>query len=157
MPCCFPPITNHKTEIVILGSFPGRESLRKQEYYGHKQNQFWKLIGACIEEKLHDLPYQRKLAVLTKYRIGLWDVLDSCERKGSLDSNIRNGKQNDFSTITRLQNLKRVCFNGKTAARHREEFSEVECAVLPSSSPANTLRFDKKLAVWKQAIKRSKS
>lgn len=154
---CFPPVMDKDTRIIIFGSFPGQESLRKGEYYGHKQNQFWKLIGTCISEELHDQSYQEKLRVLKNHGIGVWDVIRSCEREGSLDSNIRNHKRNDFSRIKRCPKLQRVCFNGKTAAKFYDEFEGFERFVLPSSSPANTICFEEKCAVWKEAVWGDKS
>jgi hypoxanthine-DNA glycosylase len=140
---------------LILGSFPSPQSLEKQQYYGHPQNHFWKLLGALLNQPLYEMDYARRLPVLLAHRIGLWDVLRQCERAGALDSNIRNAVNNDFRKVTRVaQGLKRVCFNGKTAGRFAPVFAEAgyETLVLPSSSPAYTLKFEAKLDAWRGVV-----
>lgn len=140
---------------LILGSFPGTASLGKGQYYGHPQNQFWKLVGEVIGAPLPDMPYEMRLKVLLANRLGLWDVIGKCERAGSLDSNIRNARHNDFACILGVaQRLRRVCFNGKTAAKLEPWFAAqgYQTIVLPSSSPANTMKFEAKLAQWRQIV-----
>ncbi|HTE15456.1 MAG TPA: DNA-deoxyinosine glycosylase, partial [Burkholderiales bacterium] len=121
----FPPVIDATIKILILGSFPSPASLEKQQYYGHPQNHFWKLMGALLNEPLYEMDYAQRPPILLKHRIGLWDVLQKCERAGALDSNIRNAVNNDFRKVTRLaRGLKRVCFNGKTAGRFEPVFAE---------------------------------
>jgi hypoxanthine-DNA glycosylase len=151
----FPPVLDERVETLILGSFPSPASLEKKQYYGHPQNHFWKLMGALLEAPLVEMAYARRLLVLLKHRIGLWDVLQKCERAGALDSNIRNAVNNDFRKVTRVAvGLKRVCFNGKTAGRFEAVFAEAgyQTLVLPSSSPAYTLGFEAKLKVWRGVV-----
>ena len=150
-----PPVIDQNVEVLILGSFPSPASLEKQQYYGHPQNHFWKLMGALLNEPLYEMDYAQRLPILLKHRVGLWDVLHKCERAGALDSNIRNAVDNDFRKVTRVARaLKRVCFNGKTAARFERVFAEAgyETLVLPSSSPAYTLGFAAKLKVWRKVL-----
>ncbi len=109
-------------------------------------------MGVLLDEPLYDMDYPQRLPVLLKNGIGLWDVLRLCERAGALDSHIRNAVNNDFRKVTRVATgLKRVCFNGKTAARFEPVFAAAgyETLVLPSSSPAYTLKFEAKLKVWR--------
>ena len=156
----FPPVVDAGIETLILGSFPSRASLGKAQYYGHPQNQFWRLVGAAIDEPLADMGYERRLRTLLEHRIGLWDVIGACSRRGSLDSDIRNPRHNDFARVTGIaRKLRRVCFNGKTAGRMEPLFSEwgFETIVLPSSSPANTLRFDLKLRQWRKLVTRERA
>jgi hypoxanthine-DNA glycosylase len=151
----FPPVIDAKIETLILGSFPGVASLVKVQYYGHSQNQFWRLVGAVIDEPLAAMEYSQRLTTLLKHRIGLWDIIETCVRKGSLDSNIRDPGHNDFSLVTGVATrLRRVCFNGKTAGKLEPLFQEpgFETFVLPSSSPANTMRFETKLVQWRAAL-----
>ena len=150
-----PPVIDQNVEVLILGSFPSPASLEKQQYYGHPQNHFWKLMGAVLNEPLYEMDYAQRLPILLQHRVGLWDVLHKCERAGALDSNIRNAVDNDFRKVTRVARaLKRVCFNGKTAARFERVFAEAgyETLVLPSSSPAYTLGFAAKLKVWRKVL-----
>jgi hypoxanthine-DNA glycosylase len=148
----FPPVIDAKVETLILGSFTSVASLGKAQYYGHPRNHFWRLVGAVIGEPLHEMEYTHRLKALLKYRIGLWDVIGKCKREGSLDSNIRDAGHNDFSRVTKVaKQLRRVCFNGKTAAKQEPLFADwgFDTLVLPSSSPANTMRFDEKLKAWR--------
>ena len=41
-----PPLVCRHTRLLILGSFPGAASLASQQYYGHPQNQFWRILQA---------------------------------------------------------------------------------------------------------------
>jgi hypoxanthine-DNA glycosylase len=148
----FPPVMDGNCKVLILGSFPSPASLAKKQYYGHPQNHFWKLMGVLLDAPLVEMEYAARLPVLLQNGIGLWDVLYQCERAGALDSNIRNAVNNDFCKVTRVAaGLKRVCFNGKTSGRFAPVFAEAgyETLVLPSSSPAYTLKFEAKLKVWR--------
>ena len=80
----FDPVVDANTRLLILGSLPGDASLRAAQYYGHPQNAFWRLIGGVIGRDLAALPYDHRLAALKAARIGLWDVIASAERPGSL-------------------------------------------------------------------------
>ena len=90
----FPPFINSETEILILGTMPGIASLEKQEYYAHQRNHFWKIMYTL----LNNLPiaeiFEKKIELLQRNKIGLWDVLENCERKGSLDIHLKNQKEN---------------------------------------------------------------
>ena len=148
----FPPVIDAGVETLILGSFPSVASLGKAQYYGHPQNNFWRLVGAVIDEPLPEMAYELRLRTLIRHRLGLWDIIGKCVRPGSLDSNIRNARHNDFGRVTRVaKNLRRVCFNGKTAGKMEPLFAEwgYETLVLPSSSPAYTLQFAEKLKQWR--------
>jgi len=151
----FPPVVDAGVETLILGSFPSVKSLAKAQYYGHPQNQFWRLVGAVIGEPLPEMDYEKRKRTLLKHRLGLWDIIGACERKGSLDTNIRNARHNDFERVTGVaKKLRRVCFNGKTAGKQEPAFADMgfETIVLPSSSPANTLGFDAKLRAWRHIV-----
>ncbi len=151
----FPPVIDGNITVLILGSFPSPASLAKKQYYGHPQNHFWKLMGALLDAPLYEMDYAQRLPVLLQNHIGLWDVLYRCERAGALDSQIRNAVNNDFRKVTRVaRDLRRVCFNGKMAGRFAPVFDEAgyETLVLPSSSPAYTLKFDEKLKSWRSVL-----
>lgn len=152
----FPPVLDHDTRILILGSFPGAASLAAGQYYAHPRNQFWGLLSALLDEPLRTLAYEDRLQRLLARGIGLWDVLDACQREGSLDSAIRNPRANDFGALkTRCPRLQRVCFNGKTSGKFEPRFAAAgfETLVLPSSSPANMqFSFEQKLALWRGVI-----
>ncbi len=96
------PLIDKQVTVLILGSFPSPKSLEKQQYYAHPQNHFWKLLGALLQAPLYEMDYARRLPLLLKRHIGLWDMLHQCERAGALDSNIRNAVNNDFRQVTRV-------------------------------------------------------
>lgn len=151
----FPPIINKNISILILGSFPSKASLVKQEYYGHPHNQFWKILGKILNEELYSADYKTKKDIVLKHNIGIWDVIDGCDRKSSLDSDIKNEQPNNLNKIKKLApNLKIVCFNGKKAGSYESVFKEYKTFVLPSTSPAYTLKYAEKLKFWKKAIKK---
>ena len=134
---------------------PGAASLRKSQYYGHPRNQFWRLMGAVLGENLREMDYRKRLAVLKKRGIALWDVLASCRREGSLDSDISDERPNEIAKLIRETGVLAVFLNGGKAEAAFKRFAaeglSAEIAVhrLPSSSPAHSgMTFDEKLLRW---------
>lgn len=150
----FPPVVNAATRVLILGSLPGEASLAATQYYAHKQNRFWHLLGALLEADLPGMAYEQRLAVLLHHQIGLWDVVAKARREGSLDSNIREPVGNDLvGLLNALPQLAVIAFNGATAAKIGlkqlgEHAHAYQIFKLPSSSPAYTLAYEEKLAHW---------
>ncbi|RYG17097.1 MAG: DNA-deoxyinosine glycosylase [Caulobacteraceae bacterium] len=137
----FPPVVDAHTRLLILGSLPGDASLKAAQYYAHPRNGFWALIGGVVGEGLVALPYPDRLDRLRAHGVGLWDVIASAERAGSLDTAIRQPVHADLPSLIRdLPNLRAVAFNGgKAASLGRRILGEpVDRALidLPSSSPA---------------------
>jgi TDG/mug DNA glycosylase family protein len=136
-----PPVLGQSPEVVILGSFPGRQSLLHHEYYGNPQNHFWKIVEALFGID-HRLPYNVKTSRLTDRRVALWDVISSCCRHGSADTRIRNPVFNDLpGFFTSCPALRLITLNGSTAGRYFSLLKipvQVPVVVLPSTSPANT-------------------
>jgi hypoxanthine-DNA glycosylase len=152
----FAPIIDDDSNVLILGSIPGIESLRKNEYYGHPRNAFWHIIfDLLIEEYISD--YTAKIALVKRHHIALWDVIGDCVRKGSLDSNIKNAQPNDFEALyNRYPNIKYIYFNGNKAYdiyMRKVGLSKFkQYSKLPSTSPAHAIKYEKKLAQWQQII-----
>jgi hypoxanthine-DNA glycosylase len=150
----FPPVADGGTRLLILGSLPGEMSLAQARYYAHPRNHFWPLIGAVIGRDLVSLPYDGRLSVLLNAGVGLWDVVASATRRGSLDGAIRAAAANPLTELAAtLPELHAVAFNGaKSAAIGRKALAScgAELIALPSSSPAYTLPFDDKLSAWLQ-------
>ena len=149
----FPPHIVSTTRLLILGSLPGQKSLQQQQYYAHPQNQFWRLTGAIIGAELASHTYDDRMAALTKAGIGLWDVVGSATRPGSLDSAIRDASANDLAgLVSCLPDLAAIAFNGATAFRLGAPLladSSLPLLCLPSSSPAHAaLRLADKQAIW---------
>lgn len=147
------PVARRNARLFILGSLPGDASLAAQRYYAHPRNQFWRLIGLLIGEDLHALPYERRLELLAAHRIGLWDVVGSAVRAGSLDQAIRDPGHNPIEQLLdNYPDLQAIAFNGTTAAamgrRLLGNARGIALIDLPSSSPANTRPFVEKAAAW---------
>ena len=144
------PIFDEYIEILILGSCPGDKSILNQRYYDSPNNQFWRLIGDIVGINFKDKTYTEKKELLLKNKIGLWDVMHSCEGEGSLDFNITDFIPNDFSKLN-LLNLKKILFNGKTAFELRDNVNiDTDKFLLSSSSGANSILYTRKLELWKQ-------
>ena len=142
--------------MLILGSFPSAASLAAQAYYAHPQNQFWRVLGAVIGQPLKEMDYPARIAAVQAAGIAIWDIYASCERAGSLDSAIRDARTNDFVVLKEsAPALRRICFNGRTAAKRLREIEALgyEALVLPSTSPAHAgMSFEEKLARWRAAL-----
>jgi len=150
----FAPITPDNAKILILGTMPGTKSLELNQYYGHKQNNFWKFMFEILKEKF-STDYETRTALLIKNKIALWDVLQFCDREGSLDSAIKNECANDFETfLEKHSNINTILFNGQKAAAFFKKYvhlkKQYSLITLPSSSPANASKtFESKLEEWK--------
>lgn len=153
----FPPVCAADARVLILGSMPGAASLAAGEYYAHPQNGFWPIMGALIGAG-REVAYTDRLDLLKKQGIALWDVLQTCERAGSLDSAISAEAPNDFVGFFRgCPNVRAVFFNGQKAASSFRRFVlpglpgfSLPMTVLPSTSPAHAgMRFEEKLARWR--------
>ena len=149
----FPPFVNSQTEILILGTMPGIASLEKQEYYAHKRNHFWKIMYTLLGNLPISEIFEEKIQLLQKNKIGLWDVLENCERKGSLDIHIKNQKENDFETLfKKFPRITTIIFNGKESCKFfLKKFGQIKGItyyVMPYTSPANTMTFENKLKTW---------
>ena len=149
-----PPIARSDARLFILGSLPGDASLAAQQYYAHPRNQFWRLLDAAIGERLQNLPYDQRLHRLADRRVGLWDVIASATRRGSLDQAIREAQHNRIEHLLHdFPNLRAIAFNGSTAAASgRGSIGELADRItlidLPSSSAANTAPFEEKARAW---------
>lgn len=136
---------------------PGVRSLEAGEYYAHKQNQFWKIMGVLLGFE-PDASYAARKRALIKNGVALWDVLEACVRPGSLDADISDAVPNDFDAfLTKHRKIERIGLNGGAAwkyfRRHVEAPLHIECARLPSTSPAYAaMTFEKKLALWKREL-----
>jgi hypoxanthine-DNA glycosylase len=152
---CFPAVAPATTRVLILGSLPGEASLARGQYYAHPRNQFWRLLSEVINGDLTALPYDARLDALKGARIGLWDVISSARRAGSLDGAIRDHTPNALGDlIAALEDLRVVAFNGTKASvvgRHALGAAAGPALIsLPSSSPAHTLPFAAKADQWRK-------
>ena len=156
----FPPIESAAARVLVLGSMPGAMSLRLQQYYGHPQNAFWKIMGEVLGFDAA-APYVQCVAALIGRKVAVWDVLASCIREGSLDADIddRSIVANDFAAFFNSHpQVARVCFNGAKAESvyrkhvlpHLAAERAVQYVRLPSTSPAHAgMRFEAKAEAWR--------
>ena len=151
-----PPVIGPDTRLLVLGSFPGVASLRAQRYYGHPQNQFWKILSALWSVDLVGMAYEDRMAAVRGHGLGIWDVYGACEREGSLDSAIRNAELNDFAWLQQqCPQLQAIAHNGGESFRHARHTQALGLPVhkLPSTSPANaSWSFERKLAAWRDVF-----
>jgi len=152
--CGLGPIAAPDARLFILGSLPGDASLAAQRYYAHPTNQFWRLLGEALGEPLAALDYDARLVQLAAHRVGLWDVVASAERVGSLDGAIRQAGHNPIERLPEdFPQLAAIAFNGGAAAKTGRKLLGgtigVDLIDLPSSSAAYTRPFAEKAAVWR--------
>lgn len=159
----FGAVARADARVLVLGSMPGARSLQLQQYYGHPQNAFWKIMGRLFGFDAASMPYEQRLAALQDCGVALWDVLARCERTGSLDSAIVEDSMvaNDFAAFFAAHPaIVRVCFNGAKAAQVFQRHVAAGLVLprpiafvrLPSTSPAHAgMPLDAKLAAW-QAV-----
>lgn len=153
------PLLDRQTRLVVLGSFPGVASLRAQQYYGHPQNQFWKIVATLLSTHAADvmaMPYAERAKWLMSQGVGLWDVYAACEREGSLDADIQNAQPNDLVSLrTRCPALVAIAHNGGESFKHAKLTRALGLPVyrLPSTSPANaTWSLERKLDAWREVF-----
>jgi hypoxanthine-DNA glycosylase len=85
-------------------------------------------------------------------------VLRTCIRPGSLDSAVQRDSMvpNDFAAFfTQHPSIERVLFNGAAAETNYRRLvgvTPVPAVRLPSTSPAQTMRFADKLAIWRAEL-----
>lgn len=154
--CGLPPVIGGAARVLILGSFPSAASLAAQQYYAHPRNQFWHILGAVLNQPLPLLDYPARIALVAAAGIAIWDVFAECERDGSLDAAIRHARPNDLAALKKTAPaLRRICFNGRMAARRVREAEALgyETRMLPSTSPAYAgLSLTGKLQCWRDAL-----
>jgi len=152
----FTPILSAQPKVLILGTMPSATSLQKNEYYAFPGNVFWKIISAI---KGIDCPtvYTEKRKLILEMDLALWDVCHTCIRPGSADSAIQKEEPNELKELLdAYPSIRAILFNGKTAEKlfhkHFMKMEGVQLFVMPSTSPAYTLSFEKKLKIWQESL-----
>ncbi len=155
----FPPAVAKSCRVLVLGTMPGVESLRRQQYYAHPRNAFWPIMGAIFGFD-PALPYRERIKTLNDHGVALWDTVRYCEREGSLDSDIKSPEFNDLAgLLAECPEIKKICLNGKGAEKffrnyqRSHELPGLDIQVLPSTSPAHaSLNYQQKLEKWREAL-----
>jgi hypoxanthine-DNA glycosylase len=159
----FPPIARRTARVLILGTMPGKVSLRERQYYAHPQNAFWRIIGGILGFDPAS-PYDARVASVQAADIAVWDVLKSCIRESSLDSAIEasSAVPNDFAAfLAEHPQIQRICFNGaKAEALYMKHVRprlaanlDAQYLRLPSTSPAHaSLALPEKMRAWQTIV-----
>ena len=152
----FDPVYNKESRVLILGSFPSVKSREIAFYYGHPQNRFWKILETIYNEEIPK-DIDGKKSFLLKHHLALWDVIESCDIKGSSDSSIKDVIPNDLNIIFKESKIEQIFVNGNKAydlyMKYCYKKYKREVVKLPSTSPANaSYSLEKLLEKW-QVIK----
>jgi len=152
----FPPVVDRHCRILILGSFPSVKSRADGFFYGHPQNRFWKMLAAIFDEEVPS-DIQAKKSLLLRHHVALWDVIASCEIEGSSDASIKQAVPVDIARITDVAGIERILCNGALAGRlyrrYLQPLTQLECIVLPSTSPANAAcSLEQLITRWRAAL-----
>lgn len=153
----FEPVYDERSQVLILGTFPSVKSRENQFYYGHPQNRFWKVISAVTGEEL-PVTIPEKKAMLMRQHIAIWDVIASCEIRGSSDSSIQNVVANPIEHLLKQSSIGRIYGNGDKACKLYQKYclekTKVAIHKLPSTSPANAaFSLDELIRQWGGALR----
>lgn len=158
----FPPLAGPTATRLVLGSMPGEASLRAGAYYAHPANAFWRLMGELFDAG-PQRQYSERVKILEAAGVAVWDVIASCRRPGSLDSDIDESSLvvNDFAAFfTAHPRIRRVFFNGAKAEQSFRRYVAPSLGAfqfaysrLPSTSPANAaIDYNRKLLAWRALV-----
>ena len=103
---------------LVLGTHPSIKSLEGNRYFDHPMNAFWWIAGDCLGfrrapgKKANGdeytfvkhlkfgpdqiIAYDEQVKIFLDHGFALWDIVASCERPGSLDSNIKKEIPNEI-------------------------------------------------------------
>ncbi|MEO1246332.1 MAG: DNA-deoxyinosine glycosylase [Pseudomonadota bacterium] len=162
----FPPIVGKTPRVLILGSLPSVRSIEKQQYYGHPQNGFWKIMQALLGDTntdRADASYRQRTDLVKRSGIAVWDVLGQSVRPGSMDADIdvSTAEPNPLEAfLTTHASIRLIALNGRKAQQLFERFVDlsaisrtVDRALLPSTSPAYAaMSLTEKTERWRAAL-----
>lgn len=145
------PIIDENSEILILGTMPGKESLESEEYYASPNNSFWKIVKQLFNSNMEFKDYEEKIPCLKKHHIALWDTLHTCTRESSLDSDIKEEEYNNIDgLLARYPKIKKIVFNGKKATNYYKP--QLPSCIACSTSNAFAKKIEEKIKIWESAL-----
>ena len=151
----FEPVYASDAKVLIVGSMPGVKSLEDAQYYAHPRNAFWPILFSVFGAEF-SRDYEVRKNLIRENHLALWDAAGVCEREGSLDSNMRDIRYNDFASLYEYcPQIHTVLCNGGTAHSLflKSGYAGARRVLrLPSTSPAYTMAYAEKLAAWKAAL-----
>ncbi|MDE5779824.1 MAG: DNA-deoxyinosine glycosylase [Lachnospiraceae bacterium] len=153
----FEPVYDKNSKILILGSLPSVKSREQGFYYGHKQNRFWRVMAGIFESPLPETIEQKK-ELLLRNHVAIYDVIESCDIKGSSDSSIRNVVPADLRVILHGSQIEVIFANGKAAGKLFQKYQAKnyngKFVELPSTSPANAaFSLERLMEIWGAEIR----
>ena len=168
----FEPVFDERSRILVLGTFPSVLSRENAFYYGNPQNRFWRVMAACLGEPVpqnegglsddgRPLTLEESIAakkqMLLEHGIALWDVIASCDIKGSSDASIKNVVPAQVERVLEKAHIGAVICNGGTAGRLYKRYLQWQVGlaahVLPSTSPANAAwQLERLTARWQEEL-----
>ena len=153
----FKALIHKDSEVLILGTFPSLKSFDNDFYYSHPKNQFWGILSDIFNEVAVTQVERKQL--LKNNKIALWDIVKSCERKNSSDSNLKNVKVHDLNLLIEdYKNIKAILFTGKKSLYFYEKYHKSMDKIieyLPSPSPAYaSLSKEEKTKIYKSVFEK---
>lgn len=154
----FDPVFDDACRVLVLGSLPSAASREARFYYGNPRNRFWRVVASVVGEPVPaDDDVAAKRALLLRHGIALWDVVGSCDIRGSSDASIRHVVPNDVARVLAVAPVEAVLCNGGTAGRLYRRWLEARLGmaaeVLPSTSPANAAwSLERLVGRWREAL-----
>jgi len=148
-------LVGESPKTLILGTMPGEQSLKTKEYYASPTNSFWKVMAGLYNEGKPFKDYAGKVACLETNHVALWDIIDTCERECSSDKKIKNVICNNFDQFFKdYPSISLLVFNGKKAKKLFDQYvkTDMQFVVLPSTSNAYPMSFEKKMNEWHMAL-----
>lgn len=155
----FPPVFDKKSNILILGTFPSRQSREQGFYYSYSQNRFWKVIATLTATTPIPQTIEAKKSMLFLHRIALYDVIRHCEIKNSEDKSIKNVIPVDLFPILQESSIKKIYTNGRKAYELYQKYfylkTKKEAFLLPSTSSANAkYDFESLVRIWRTILQK---
>ena len=153
----FPPIIGDTPRVLVLGTLPSRVSLQRQQYYGHPQNKFWRILFALHNVEFME-EYSDKVDFAIAHHFAIWDVCHTAIRPGSLDADISQEQPNRIEALLEKHpSISTIAFNGKKAEQlYFKYFKKIEglrYVSLLSTSPANAAySLEQKINHWKSLV-----
>lgn len=144
------PLIGESPKVLILGSLPGNESIKRQAYYSNTRNAFWRIMRTLFDNNTET----DNEKFIISCGIALWDCVHSAIREGSLDSAIDDDSvvANDIKgLITKYPTINTIIFNGGKAEKYFHKYcTDINCETirLISTSSAAAMTFEDKLKNW---------
>ena len=160
----YEPIFNSESKILILGTIPSISSRENGFFYMHNKNRFWPIMQKIFNIEFKYKNNEGKNAInerknfLINKKIAIWDVIHSCDIIASDDNSIKNVQVNDFKKLFLNSKIQCVFCTGNKAFKTYEKYCkglyDKKCFCLPSTSPANQIKFpfDKICEIYKENI-----